>query len=147
MHIFGIRLLNVSKKSESKVHRFLQSCCFSTMTHPMLGVPLDAPQTTALLPNFLVVLSDLTFNTLTCVLQVVKDLVLGRPREDRLGRRRYLGESSLRDRRQGSNSVPALRDLLVDVLAAEVLVPSVALAVRLLQSLVRVDAHSVRGGR
>ena len=114
----------------------------------MLGISLDAPQTTPLLPNFLVVLSDLAFDTLTRVLQVVKDLVLGRPREDRLGRPgRYLGESSLGDRRQGSNSVPALRDLLVDVLAAEVLVPSVALAVRLLQGLVRVDAHSVRGGR
>ena len=97
----------------------------------MLGVPLDAPQTIPLLANFLVVLSDLAFDTLTCVLQVVKDLVLGRPRENRLGRGRYLGESSLRDRRQGSNSVPALRDLLVDVLA-EVNLPSVALAVRLL---------------
>ena len=112
----------------------------------MLGVPLDAPQTTALLPNFLVVLSDLAFDTLTRVLQVVKDLVLGRPREDRLGRPgRYLGESSLGDRRQGSNSMSALRDLFVDVLT-EVKLPSVALAVRLLQSLVRVDAHSVRRG-
>ena len=97
----------------------------------MLGVPLDAPQTTPLLPDLLVVLSDLAFDTLTCVLQVVKDLVLGRPRENRLGRRRYLGESSLGDRRQGSNSMSALRDLLVDVLA-EVNLPSVALVVRLL---------------
>ena len=97
----------------------------------MLGVPLDAPQTTPLLPDLVVVLSDLAFDTLTCVLQVVKDLVLGRPREDRLGRGRYLGESSLRDRRQGSNSMSALRDLLVDVLA-EVNLPSVALVVRLL---------------
>ena len=112
----------------------------------MLGISLDAPQTAPLLSNLLVVLSDLAFDTLTCVLQVVKDLVLGRPREDRLGRPgRYLGESSLGDRRQGSNSVPALRDLLVDVLA-EVQLPTVALAVRLLQSLVRVDAHSVRRG-
>ena len=112
----------------------------------MLGVPLDAPQTTPLLADLLVVLSDLAFDTLTRVLQVVKDLVLGRPREDRLGRPgRYLGESSLRDRRQGSNSMPALRDLFVDVLA-EVQLPSVALAVRLLQRLVRVDAHSVRRG-
>ena len=111
----------------------------------MLGVPLDAPQTTPLLPDLVVVLSDLAFDTLTCVLQVVKDLVLGRPREDRLGRGRYLGESSLRDRRQGSNSMSALRDLFVDVLA-EVELPSVALAVRLLQGLVRVDAHSVRRG-
>ena len=97
----------------------------------MFGVPLDAPQTTPLLADLLVVLSDLAFDTLTCVLQVVKDLVLGRPRENRLGRRRYLGESSLGDRRQGSNSMSALRDLLVDVLA-EVNLPSVALAVRLL---------------
>ena len=111
----------------------------------MLGISLDAPQTTPLLPNFLVVLSDLAFDTLTRVLQVVKDLVLGRPCEDRLGRRGYLGESSLGDRRQGSNSMSALRDLFVDVLA-EVKLPSVALAVRLLQSLVRVDAHSVRRG-
>ena len=97
----------------------------------MLGISLDAPQTAPLLSNLLVVLSDLAFDTLTRVLQVVKDLVLGRPCEDRLGRRRYLGEGSLGDRRQGSNSVPALRDLLVDVLT-EVKLPSVALAVRLL---------------
>ena len=98
-----------------------------TQTHPELSTPTPEPLHSALALLWAgVELSSLHLDPLPGVIQEVEDLLLGGAGED------GHGQGALEDRGQGSAPVPAVRDLLVDVLGG--VLAALALAVGLVQA-------------